>query len=97
MPKLDLASLRDKYDDEYLEFQRVEKKRTNRPDLHAFMLLDELFPAEEESDMLSGRDCDQIFLDVDLDELAEKATEEQIVELLRCGVSWDEESIYVFA
>lgn len=30
--------------DDYINFDRVENKRSERPDLHAWLLLDELFP-----------------------------------------------------
>ncbi len=39
--------------------------------------------------MVSAAEHDEILLDVDLEELAKVATEEQIVELIRCGVRYD--------
>ena len=41
----------EKYDDEYAEFERVENKRSQRRDLHAFLLLDEIVPGD--TDMVS--------------------------------------------
>jgi hypothetical protein len=71
-------------DKEYLKFDRVPNKRSNRPDLHAFILLDELVPGK--TDIVCSATHDEIFLDTDLASLAAVITDEQIVELIRCGV-----------
>jgi hypothetical protein len=84
---LDIEATFEKYDEEFLEFGRVQNKRSKRPDLHAFLLLDELVPGK--SDIVSCAEHDEIWLDVSPDELAEVATEEQILELHRCGVRYD--------
>jgi hypothetical protein len=84
--KLNLAELWHKHDDEFLEFERVSPKRSNRPDLHAFLLLDELVPGV--CDIVSSAEHDEICLEISLEELAEAATEEQIIELIRCGVRY---------
>lgn len=75
--------------DEYLKFERVETKTSNRPDLHAFNLLDRLVPGSE--DIVSGAEHDKIYLSIHLSELAKVITEEQITELVRCGVQIDRE------
>lgn len=72
------------WDDEYLEFDRVKNKRSQRPDLHAFLLLDELFP-QPGFDMLCGAEHDEVWLSVKLEQV-ENLTDEQILELVRCGV-----------
>lgn len=75
----------DKFDDEYLKFDRVENKLSQRPDLHAFLLLDSLIPGDR--DIVAYAVHDEIFLEIDIDELAESAiTEEQVRDLVRCGV-----------
>ena len=84
----------EKYNDEYLKFELIKNKKSNRPDLHAFLLLDELFPKNR--DMICAASHDQIWLDVDGED-AEKLTEEQIIELVRCGVGYDEDSLCMFA
>ena len=83
--------------DEYLRFERVEKKRCKRPDLHAFLLLDELFPCPGH-DMVSGAEHDEIWLNITAEQI-EALTDEQIVELVRCGVTYDSatESLSMFA
>lgn len=77
----------DKYKDELLEFRRVQNKTSKRADLHAFNLLDKLVPGT--GDIVSAAEHDEIWLSVDPMELAASATEEQIIELIRCGVRYD--------
>jgi hypothetical protein len=87
---VDIEAAFQKYiDDEYLEFDRVETRLSNRPDLHAFILLDRLVPGT--SDIVSAAEHDEFFLDVDLSSLAEVANEEDIRELVRCGVRISDE------
>jgi hypothetical protein len=73
--------------DEFLKFERVEKKLCGRADLHAFMLLEQLAPGSK--DLIGGAEHDIIYLDVDLDELCKNVTEAQLVELRRCGVMYE--------
>ena len=68
---------------EFLKFEKVANKRSQRPDLHAFLMLGELFPGT--SDLVSSASHDEIWLDVD-DDQVETLTDEQILELSRCGV-----------
>lgn len=86
-----------KYDDEYIQFENVEKKRSRRPDLHAFIVLDELLPGD--GDIVCAAEHDQFFLDIDIEALARVATEEIVLDLVRCGVILDEddECLYFFA
>ena len=72
--------------DEFLKFEKVASKRSQRPDLHAFLMLDELFPGT--SDLVSSASHDEIWLDVD-DDQVETLTDEQILELSYCGVRHD--------
>lgn len=84
--------LRDLFEDhnsEYLKFERVTNPRSKRPDLHAFLLLDYLCPGD--SDMISCAWHDNIGLGIDLSDLASIISEEQVIELIRCGVRIDEE------
>jgi len=73
----------------FLKFESVKTKRSNRPDLHAFLLLDELFPKNR--DMVSGACHDQIWLDVSEEDI-ENLTDDNILELSRSGVFYDRES-----
>jgi len=73
--------------DEYLKFDRVQAKRATRPDLHAFMLLNELVPGD--SDIVSWAGYDEIWLGISTEKLAAIVTPEQVIELHRCGVRYD--------
>ena len=44
----ELAALFDKHSDEYLEFDRVPIKRSQRPDLHAMLVIDDLCPGDKD-------------------------------------------------
>lgn len=80
----------EKHESEFLKFEKVENKTSQRRDLHAFMLLDRLVPGEK--DIVGCAEHDEIWLEVDPEELAKVATEEQIIELIRCGVRYDEDT-----
>ena len=81
-------------EDEFLEFERIEKLRCSRPDINAFLLLNELFP--DTVDIICSATHDVIWLDIDCDELRDKATPEQLVELHRCGVRDDRGQLCMF-
>jgi len=76
------------HEGEYLEFNRVRCKRSRRPDVHAFMLLDGILTPVDGRAIICHSTHDEICLDVDLEELAKYATEEQLIELHRCGVRY---------
>jgi len=77
---------------DFLKFEKVTRSRTSRPDLHAFLLLDELFPQRIEctGDLIDGAEHDQIWLSVKEHQI-QQLTPEQIAELSMCGVWYDEE------
>ena len=86
---IDLAAAFEKFSDtEYLKFDRVNNKRSNRPDLHAFLLLNSLCPGT--SNIVSDAGIDEIFLGIDVVQLAELISEDQVCELVRCGVRFSE-------
>lgn len=72
---------------EYLKFDRVKNRTSGRPDLHAFNLLDLLIPGV--TDIVSAAEHDKIWLDIEPKTLSAAATEDQIIELIRCGVRYD--------
>lgn len=86
---LNIKELFEKHDEEFLKFDQIKNKLSKRPDLHAFILLDSILPSDD--NIISGSGHEEIWLKIDLEELAEKATEEQIVDLHRCGVHYFEE------
>lgn len=83
---LNIEEIFEKHDEEFLKFDRIKNKLSKRPDLHAFILLDSILLSDD--NIISGSHHEEIWLDIDLEELAKKATEEQIVDLHRCGVRY---------
>ena len=90
MDEEQIHDLFEKHNDEFLKFERIEKKRSTRPDIHAFLLLNELCPLDR--DIVCSASHDQIWLDPDAGEVCGKATVDQIVELIRCGVFYEEDT-----
>jgi hypothetical protein len=79
------------HNEEYMEFERVPIKLASRPDVHAFMLLDKLVPSKSRMDMVASAEHDEIYLEVDPKKLFAVAKDEEIIELIRCGVRYEEE------
>lgn len=71
---------------------------TQRPDLHAFLLLEKLLPGSD-GDIVTAAEHDEIWLDIDVEALAAVITIEQIEELDSCGVMADEDhdGLHMFA
>lgn len=89
-----LHDLFKRYEDEYLNFHLIANPTSKRPDLHAFALLDRLVPAT--GDMVSATSHDEIWLSIELEALAAVVTEDQVLELVRCGVRFDSEGLCMF-
>ncbi len=87
-----LIKLFDENQEEFLKFDRIpiDRKFSKRSDLQAFMMLDELIP--DIRDMVSAAEHDEIYLQTDLEELAKVVEEEDVIDLIRCGVMVDEET-----
>jgi len=78
------------HDDEYASFDKIKGKLSSRPDIHAFILLNLMVPGK--TDMITSSGHDEIYLDVEIDELVEEnATKNQIIDLIRCGVILEDE------
>lgn len=75
-------------DTEFLKFSRIVNKTSNRPDIHAFNLIDKLVPGD--SDLVVAAEHDEIWLSVSPEQLSKVATEDQIIDLIRCGVRYDD-------
>lgn len=90
-----LLALAEKHDDEFIKFDRVESPRHSRPDLCAFLMLHGLVPAKRY--MVSAAEHDEIFLDVDVDELATVIDEASVITLLRCGIRFGDDGLKMFA
>lgn len=91
----EIEKLFEKYSDdgEYLEFDRVKNKLSNRPDLHAFMLLDSLFPGTE--DIVVAAEHDEFWLSITNEDI-ESLKKHQICELVRYGVRMEDDSLCLF-
>lgn len=85
-------------EDDYLCFVDVEPKFSNRPDLHAFVMLDKLLPVEggvisksvwKGDNIVESAEHDEIWLSISPDRLAEVVSEFQVRDLIRCGVRYD--------
>lgn len=89
---MDIIAEFEKYEDEFLKFERVAIKRSRRPDLHAFIVLDEISPSADgkSQDVLSAAEHDEIWLSFDLDDVAAEITSDQVKDLIRCGVRIDD-------
>lgn len=87
---IDIQAAFEKFDDQYLKFDRVSSRFSERSDLHAFILLDKLVPGSA-SDIVSSAQHDEIFLGAQIDELEKVATEDDVLTLVRCGVRYDEQ------
>ena len=59
---------------------------SNRPDLHAFILLDRIFP--DTADIVTAAEHDEIYLGISYGQI-ETLAPETILELYRCGVRYD--------
>lgn len=92
----EIKALYEKYEDDFLEFEKVENKKSKRVDIHAMLLMDELVPGDE--NIVSAASHDMIYFGVDAKVLARVMTEEHVLELIRCGVSFssDENCFYKF-
>lgn len=71
-----------------LSFSLVENKLSQRADLHAFLRLDALIPGND--DIVSASEHDEFWLCFDEDAVAAVATPELVLELVRCGVMYEE-------
>lgn len=87
--RINLAMAFDAAHAEYLKFDRIEKPRHARRDLSAFLLLAELVPGTKP--IVACAEHDEFHLETDCDALARAASQEQIVELVRCGVRYSGE------
>lgn len=77
-------------DKEFCRFHAVENKKSGRPDVHGFLLLDSLCPGK--SDLVVGAKHGEIFLAVRPEELMASASFSRLVELRRCGLRYDEDT-----
>ena len=93
---MELSERFEEFNDEFIKFDRIENKRSLKRDMHAFLLLEEIFPESTER-MVSAASHDIVYLGIEEDML-EKLTDDNIIELIRCGIGYNEENdcLYMF-
>lgn len=85
------------FEDDFLKFDGVESKFSTRPDLHAFIFLDRLLP-ETDRDIVCSAGHDQIWLDVSVEILNPLITDDELRDLVRCGIMYDtDDGLTMFA
>lgn len=91
----DLHDIFVKHDDEFIKFERVSNKLHKCPDIHAFLLLEQIAPVER-GRIITCAEHDEIYLGTDMELFCANAREEQIVDLIRCGVRYDNNGFCMF-
>lgn len=104
---MDLSELKsafDRHTNEHLHFERIESPRHPRPDLCAFLMLHDIAPGKpyengQWPNIVSAAMHDEFFLATNPEDLAEAVTDEQVRDLVRCGVMFDTatDSLSMFA
>lgn len=87
---MNLKELFEKHDGEYGHFERVQNKLSDKPDLHAFLLLNKTCQSTK-GDLITAAEHDKIWLGTLIASFETNATEEIVVELIRCGVMFDDQ------
>ena len=77
------------------KFSNISTKLASRADVHAFILLDQMFP--KSGDIISASKNNVIYLDI-TDDMIETLSDEVILELINCGVLYSSEydCLYMF-
>ena len=84
------------HDHEYLKFEHIQSPRSPRSALHAFLLLDELAtkagvaPRGRRNRIIAAAAHDEIFFAVSPADIAAVATEQDLLDLIRCGVRYSQ-------
>ena len=84
-------------EDNFGSFKDIKHKHCSRSDVHAMMLLAHKFPRDNGQDLICNSEHYNIWFEVTDDEI-ETLTEYEIVDLLRCGVTYDSsrDGLYMF-
>ena len=86
-------------EDEYLEFERIQNPKHTRRDICAMLIIHEIQSRNEsqrQDTMISWAGHEEIYLDVNVEEISEYITEEEIIDLIRCGVRLEESNFAMF-
>lgn len=90
---LDLCAVFEEFGGEFCHFENLDAKYRvcSSRDICGLMLLHKLAPVKEGSDTIECARHDVVYLATDVSVLAEKATREDILALVQCGVRYTEE------
>ena len=91
MRKPSLQKRFDKFEDDSQNFHEVPNPLPRRSDIAAFLLLDQLVPSDDGACILGSAEHDLVYLEVDPKALNRAATDDNIRDLIRCGVGYDPE------
>jgi len=91
-----MANLFEVNQDDYAEYGKVEGLKAAQKETHAFNLLDSLDPGH--TDAMRNYSDDRVWLEFNADIVVKTITEKQVITLIFCGVSYDEDhnSFYIF-
>lgn len=85
MTQQEIRDAFDKHGEDPMDFDALPNKRSEREDMHAFMLLDSLLP--DKRNILSHASHDEVHLVVMVEDLVQSViTEQDIIELVACGI-----------
>ena len=87
---LNLTELFKKHNEEYLHHGDIENPMHRQADLCAFLMLDKIAPLNNDRDIIIDARHDEITLAFDSAKVAENATEQEIIDLIRCGIRFEE-------
>lgn len=92
---IDVAKFFEDHEDDDLSFADIppERRLHHQPDLNAMLLLSRLCPGTE--GILGCPDSDAVYFKVG-PESVEHATEEELLDLMRCKVQCDGEDFFIF-
>lgn len=83
-----MSNLFEAHNSELCQFERIENPAFPQPDLMAFLFLAKRFPMATGQDIISRAEHDAIYLATSTEDI-ESLTEDEVIFLLRCGVSYD--------
>jgi hypothetical protein len=75
-----------------IEDVKPSRRLHRRPDLNAFLLLDKLLTNGNDSAILVDARNEQVWLSPKPWEVMQRASEEDLLDLVRCGVFYDEDN-----
>jgi hypothetical protein len=75
---------------EYRQFEKIDKRLHDRPDICGLIYLDRLLPSPKVRIIVVARH-EQIWLGTNTKDLAKVATEDDVLYLVRCGIFYDDD------